>query len=57
MAELVTAATGAPVELIEGAGGVFDLRVDGRLAWSKARTGRFPRADDLTRALAPPPAP
>jgi selT/selW/selH-like putative selenoprotein len=42
---------GAEVELVEGGGGIFDITVDGRLAFSKKSTGRFPTEDDL-RALA-----
>lgn len=33
---------GAEVTLIKGSGGVFDVEADGRLVYSKARTGRFP---------------
>jgi len=35
-------AFGAQVKLIEGAGGVFDVTVDGKLVYSKDKTGRFP---------------
>ncbi len=33
---------GAEVELVPGVGGVFEITVDGRLAFSKKQTGRFP---------------
>ena len=38
---------GAEVELIESGGGVFDITVDGRLAFSKKAEGRFPTEDDI----------
>ena len=30
------------VTLVRGGGGVFEIKVDGRLAYSKKKTGRFP---------------
>jgi selT/selW/selH-like putative selenoprotein len=33
---------GAEVELVPGVGGVFEITIDGRLAFSKKQTGRFP---------------
>jgi selenoprotein W-related protein len=38
---------GAEVTLIKGSGGVFDVEVDGRLVYSKARTGRFPHPGEV----------
>jgi len=38
-------------ELIPGAGGVFDVMVDGRLRYSKHATGRFPDEAELIREL------
>jgi selT/selW/selH-like putative selenoprotein len=35
-------AYGAEVELVKGGGGVFEITVDGRLAFSKKALGRFP---------------
>lgn len=32
----------AEVELIESRGGVFEIEVDGKLVYSKKRTGQFP---------------
>jgi selenoprotein W-related protein len=32
----------ADVQLIKGSGGVFDVKLDGRLIYSKDQTGRFP---------------
>ncbi len=34
-------------ELIPGAGGVFDVQVDGRLIFSKHDQGRFPEHDEV----------
>ncbi len=34
-------------KLIEGRGGVFDVKVDGRLIYSKRATGRFPENDEI----------
>ncbi len=38
---------GAEVELVPGVGGVFEITVDGRLAYSKKATGRFPTDEDV----------
>jgi selT/selW/selH-like putative selenoprotein len=40
-------AYGAEVELIPGVGGVFEITVDGRLAFSKKQTGRFPTDEEI----------
>jgi selT/selW/selH-like putative selenoprotein len=31
---------------------VFEIRVDGRLAFSKKATGRFPTSDEVTSCIA-----
>jgi predicted Rdx family selenoprotein len=36
---------------VRGSGGVFDIVVDGRLAYSKAATGQFPSDSDVRKAL------
>ncbi len=38
---------GADVELVPGVGGVFEITVDGRLAFSKKQTGRFPTDEEI----------
>ena len=43
---------GAEVELVPGLGGVFEITIDGRLAFSKKQTGRFP-TDEEVEALGP----
>ena len=37
--------------LIGGAGGIFDVRVDGQLIYSKAETYRFPKHDEIFTIL------
>ena len=38
---------GATVELIAGAGGVFDIAVDNKMVFSKGKTGRFPEPGEI----------
>ena len=42
MAEAVKKELGIESEMIEGAGGIFDVKVDGDLIYSKQETGEFP---------------
>ena len=37
--------------LIEGAGGIFDVNMDGKLVYSKHETGEFPDEDALVGEL------
>ncbi len=39
------------VELIAGSGGVFDVKIDENLVYSKATTGTFPEEDALIQEL------
>lgn len=39
-------------ELIKGRGGVFDVKVDGQLVYSKHETGEFPNHDALVNTIA-----
>ena len=39
---------GAEVELVPAGGGVFEITVDGRLAFSKKATGRFPTDEEVS---------
>lgn len=39
------------IDLIEGAGGIFDVNVDGKLIYSKHETGEFPDEDALLAEL------
>jgi len=37
--------------MIQGRGGVFDVKVDGRLVYSKHHTGKFPDYEPLIRTI------
>jgi selenoprotein W-related protein len=39
------------VALVPGAGGVFEVRVDGELVWSKKAQGRFPESKELKQLV------
>ncbi|MCB1747865.1 MAG: SelT/SelW/SelH family protein [Gammaproteobacteria bacterium] len=39
------------VTLVAGGGGVFEITVDGRLAWSKKARGRFPDDAEIDALL------
>jgi selenoprotein W-related protein len=39
------------VELIASSGGVYEITVDGRLVFSKKKTGRFPEAGEVLRLI------
>ena len=39
------------MELIAGSGGIFDIRADGRLIFSKHKQGRFPEEGEIVRLL------
>ncbi len=41
----------AQVKLVRAGGGVFEIRVDGRLAFSKKSIGRFPTDAEVLAAL------
>lgn len=41
---------GAEVELVKGDSGVFEITVDGRLAFSKKALGRFPSDAEIEAA-------
>jgi selT/selW/selH-like putative selenoprotein len=42
----------AQVALRKSGGGVFEITVDGRLAYSKKATGRFPTDEEMLATLA-----
>lgn len=44
---------GAEVALRRTGGGVFEITVDGRLAYSKKATGRFPMPEEVLSVLNP----
>lgn len=39
------------VALIPGSGGVFEVRVEGELIWSRKERGRFPEITELKRLV------
>ena len=51
MAEELKKNFGAAVEQIEGRDGIFDVKVDGRLVFSKYEKGRFPSPGEVTALL------
>ncbi|MFC1901594.1 Rdx family protein [Chloroflexota bacterium] len=53
MAEELQKAFGAKANIIPGRKGVFDVIVDGELAFSKHETGRFPQPGELADKLKP----
>jgi len=38
---------GAEIELVNSAGGVFEISIDGELMFSKKATGRFPEEHEI----------
>jgi selenoprotein W-related protein len=41
----------AALTLIPGTGGVFDIRLDGTMLWSRKEHGRFPEITELKQLL------
>jgi len=39
------------VALVPGSGGVFEVRVDGELVWSRKEAGRFPESKELKQRV------
>ena len=42
---------GIEISLVPGSGGVFDVKVDDRLVFSKHKIGRFPDEGEITTLL------
>lgn len=40
-------------ELIPGGGGIFDVKADGKMVFSKHEIGRFPEHNEVLKSLAP----
>ena len=51
MADEIKKQVGEESELIAGGGGIFDVKVDGKLIYSKRKTGRFPEPDEVIDQL------
>jgi selenoprotein W-related protein len=51
--ELLTTFTAelGEVALVPGSGGVFDVRVDGEMVWSRKEAGGFPELSELKRLV------
>lgn len=39
--------------LVEGSRGIFDVRVDGRVVYSKFKTNRFPDDGEMVKLIGP----
>jgi len=39
------------VALVPGTGGIFEVRLDGELVWSRKEQGRFPEAKELKQLV------
>ena len=48
---ILKAQPSAQVDLRKSSGGVFEITVNGRLAWSKKASGRFPTSDEVLGAV------
>ena len=51
MAAKIRDILGEETFIIEGAGGIFDVNVDGKLVYSKHKTGEFPDEDALVQEM------
>ena len=51
LATLIEKEVGQKVELIEGAGGIFDIHADGKPVYLKSETGEFPQDGEVVKAL------
>ncbi len=52
MAAKIKKALDNEVQLIAGGGGIFDVKIAGKLEYSKAMTGTFPEEDHFVAYLA-----
>jgi selenoprotein W-related protein len=53
LAAEIKQAYGVDAELIAGGGGIFDVRANGTLLFSKHDVGRFPETPEVIAALEP----
>ena len=51
MAQAIKKVFGIESELVGGSGGVFDVKCDGHLIFSKHEKGRFPMTDEIIKLL------
>ena len=52
LANAIKVKFGIEPECIEGGGGIFDVRLDGKLIYSRHQTGRFPEHGEVLSAIA-----
>ncbi len=55
MAELIEEETGHKPQLIKGGGGIFDVKADGKMLFSKHKAGRFPEPYEVINQIKPAP--
>ena len=53
MADAIKDETGVTPELVGGAGGIFDVEVDGKMIFSKHKVGRFPEDFEVLGQIKP----
>lgn len=53
MADELKREFGAEAELIKGTHGIFDVKVDEKIVYSKDKTGRFPNPGEVSALLKP----
>lgn len=51
MAAQIKKRTGVEPELIKGDNGIFDVKLDGKIVYSKHETGRFPEHHEVLKKL------
>jgi len=51
LADAISEKFGLTPKLVGGAGGIFDVQVDGSLIFSKHQTGRFPEVQEIIDAI------
>jgi selT/selW/selH-like putative selenoprotein len=51
LAAAIETKLGVKATLLRGDGGVFEVRADGTLVFSKKKTGRFPTAAEVVASL------
>ncbi len=52
MADAIKKEFDVTAEMIKGSGGIFDVRLDGKLIYSKKETGRFPEHAEVLNKIA-----
>ena len=52
MSAEITEATGEPVKLIAGGGGIYEVRRDGEVLWEKTESGVFPKPGEAAALFA-----